>query len=113
MAWGFSLSWGRPPRVERVDSGSPADRAGLRPGDHVVFVDSTNVVTRAREDILSLIQAATNQLILEVYRKSGGGSGHINNTQRPSLVTIQSALDHHNGQQAIAFTTEVGTGVLV
>ncbi|KAK0179867.1 hypothetical protein PV327_005578 [Microctonus hyperodae] len=107
VAWGFSLSWGRPPRVERVDSGSPADRAGLRPGDHVVFVDTTNVVTRAREDILSLIQAATNQLILEVYRKSGGGSGHINNTQRPSLVTIQSALDHHNGQQAIAFTTEV------
>ncbi|XP_044595390.1 uncharacterized protein LOC123272572 isoform X3 [Cotesia glomerata] len=105
IPWGFSLSWGRPPRVERVDPGSPAERAGLMPGDHVVFVDTTNVVTRAREDILNFIQAATNQLILEIYRKSGA---HVN-TQRPSLVnvTLQPALDQPNGQGAIAFTAEV------
>ncbi|XP_034949072.1 uncharacterized protein PsGEF [Chelonus insularis] len=107
VPWGFSLSWGRPPRVERVDPNSPAERAGLRPGDHVVFVDTTNVVTRAREDILNLIQAATNQLILEVYRKSGP---HVSSTQRPSLVnvTLQPVPpDHSHGQQAIAFTAEI------
>lgn len=114
VAWGFSLSWGRPPRVERVDTGSPAERAGLRPGDHVVFVDTSNVVTLAREDILSLIQSATNQLILEVYRK---GAAH-STTQRPSLVnvTLQPAVDHPSVQAqppAVAFTAEVGTGVLV
>ncbi|XP_057325089.1 uncharacterized protein LOC130667491 isoform X2 [Microplitis mediator] len=105
IPWGFSLSWGRPPRVERVDPGSPAERSGLKPGDHVVFVDTTNVVTRLREDILNLIQAATNQLILEIYRKSGAHAI----TQRPSLVnvTLQPALDHPNSQGAIAFTAEV------
>ena len=112
MPWGFSLSWGRPPRVERVDTGSPAERAGLRPGDHVVFVDISNVVTLVREDILSLIQSATNQLVLEVYRK---GAAH-STTQRPSLVNVTLQPDQPNGQPqppAVAFTAEVGTGVFV
>ncbi|XP_023245428.1 uncharacterized protein LOC106636519 [Copidosoma floridanum] len=74
VPWGFSLSWGRPPRVERVDPGSPAERSGLRPGDYVVFVESSNVVTQPRDDILELIQAATSQLVLEVYRR--GVHGH-------------------------------------
>lgn len=114
VPWGFSLSWGRPPRVERVDTGSPAERSGLRPGDHVVFVDTSNVVTLPREDILSLIQSATNQLVLEVYRKGAASQSSI---QRPSIVnvTLQSAIEHPpNGQtSAVAFTAEVGTGVLV
>ncbi|XP_043276149.1 uncharacterized protein PsGEF [Venturia canescens] len=108
VPWGFSLSWGRPPRVERVDTGSPAERSGLRPGDHVVFVDTSNVVTLPREDILSLIQSATNQLILEVYRK---GAASQSSVQRPSVVnvTLQSAIEHsQNGQtSAVAFTAEV------
>ncbi|XP_033227024.1 uncharacterized protein LOC117179394 [Belonocnema kinseyi] len=98
--WGFSLSWGRPPRVERVDTASPAERAGLRPGDHVVFVESTNVVTRSREEILNLIQTATHQLILEVYRK-GGVRPTLN---RPSSVTIQAPSSQHH---SVTFTAEV------
>ena len=105
--------------MERVDPGSPADRSGLRPGDYVVFVEQTNVVTVARDDILELIQAATNQLIFEVYRR--GGHGHAvtstaGSVHRPSSVnvTLQAPVvgggNHH---QAIAFTAEVGTGVLV
>lgn len=110
VPWGFSLSWGRPPRVERVDPGSPAERSGLRPGDHVVFVDTTNVVTRPREEILGLIQAATNQLILEVYRKGG----HLHSSvHRPSSVNVSLQQPVSGGQHAVAFTAEVGTGVLV
>ncbi|XP_014484792.1 PREDICTED: uncharacterized protein LOC106749639 [Dinoponera quadriceps] len=102
IPWGFSLSWGRPPRVERVDPGSPAERSGLRPGDHVVFVETTNVVTRPRDEILGLIQAATNQLVLEVYRKGGYSSSH----NRPSSVnaTLQSAA---GSQHAVTFSAEI------
>ncbi|XP_043477014.1 uncharacterized protein LOC122508012 isoform X4 [Leptopilina heterotoma] len=100
IPWGFSLSWGRPPKVERVDTGSPAERSGLRPGDHVVFVETTNVVTRPREEILNLIQAATNQLILEVYRK-GGVQSSLN---RPSSVNIQAPTSQHH---SVTFTAEV------
>lgn len=96
--------------MERVDPGSPAERSGLRPGDHVVFVDTTNVVTRPREEILGLIQAATNQLILEVYRK--GGHMH-SSVHRPSSVNVSLQQPVSGGQHAVAFTAEVGTGVLV
>ncbi|CAL7948000.1 unnamed protein product [Xylocopa violacea] len=107
VPWGFSLSWGRPPRVERVDPGSPAERSGLRPGDHVVFVDMTNVVTRSREEILALIQTATNQLILEVYRK---GNVH-SSLHRPSSMNVGgSSLQQQpigGGHHAVAFNAEV------
>ncbi|KAI4488023.1 hypothetical protein M0804_004871 [Polistes exclamans] len=111
VPWGFSLSWGRPPRVERVDSASPAERSGLKPGDYVVFVETVNVVTKPRDEILSLIQAATNQLVLEVYRKGG-----IHSSQhRPSSmnVTLQQTVVGPPSQHAVAFNAEVGTGVLV
>ncbi|XP_043518784.1 uncharacterized protein LOC122533274 isoform X2 [Frieseomelitta varia] len=103
IPWGFSLSWGRPPRVERVDPGSPAERSGLRPGDHVVFVDMTNVVTRSREEILGLIQAATNQLILEVYRK---GNVH-SSMHRPNSMNVSLQQSIGVGHHAVAFNAEV------
>lgn len=98
--------------MERVDPGSPADRSGLRPGDHVVFVETTNVVTRPRDEILGLIQAATNQLVLEVYRKGGAQSSA---QHRPSSVnaTLQQSSASSNVQHAVTFNAEVGTGVLV
>ncbi|XP_058791920.1 uncharacterized protein LOC131664652 [Phymastichus coffea] len=115
LPWGFLLSWGRPPRVERIDPGSPAERSGLRPGDYVVFVESTNVVTQTRDDILELIRAATTQLILEVYRR--GVHGHAIVTtggtsaaarRRSSLnVTLQTpAVGVIAPPPAIAFTAE-------
>ncbi|CAK9810456.1 hypothetical protein ANTPLA_LOCUS6595 [Anthophora plagiata] len=104
IPWGFSLSWGRPPRVERVDPGSPAERSGLRSGDHVVFVDMTNVVTRSREEILGLIQAATNQLILEVYRK---GNVLHSSIHRPSSMNVNLQQSIAGGQHAVAFNAEV------
>lgn len=105
IPWGFSLSWGRPPRIERVDSDSPADKSGLRPGDYVVFVESSNVVTQPRDDILNLIQAAGNQLLLEIYRKGGHAAQATSSSlqERPS-----NSQQHH-----VTFTAEVGTGVLV
>ncbi|KAL2738015.1 uncharacterized protein V1478_002101 [Vespula squamosa] len=110
VPWGFSLSWGRPPRVERVDSGSPAERSGLKPGDYVVFVETTNVVTKPRDEILGLIQAATNQLVLEVYRKGGiHSSQHRPNSMN---VTLQQTVGPAS-QHAVAFNAEVGTGVLI
>ncbi|KYN06675.1 hypothetical protein ALC62_02333 [Cyphomyrmex costatus] len=106
IPWGFSLSWGRPPRVERVDPGSPAERSGLRPGDHVVFVETTNVVTRPRDEILGLIQAATNQLVLEVYRRGGAHSSGAHH--RPSSVnaTLQYSSASSNVQH-VTFNAEV------
>ncbi|XP_033610256.1 uncharacterized protein LOC111871707 isoform X3 [Cryptotermes secundus] len=67
--FGFSIAWTQPPRVERVEAGQPADRAGLRPGDYVIFVEKCNVVTMPEEEILHLIRSCGNHLTLEVYRR--------------------------------------------
>lgn len=125
------MSWGRPPRVERVDPGSPAERSGLRPGDYVVFVDLVNVVTQPRDYVLELIQAASNQLVLEVYRRSGlhhtstttttgttatvrRRSSSVNVTLQPPPTTTTTTTAPAPGvHHAVAFTAEVGTGVLV
>lgn len=39
-----------------MEAGLPADQAGLRPGDYVIFVEKTNVVTLPEEEILKLIK---------------------------------------------------------
>lgn len=43
-------------RVERVEAGLPADQAGLRPGDYVIFVGKSNVVTLQEDEILQIIK---------------------------------------------------------
>ncbi|XP_025602970.2 uncharacterized protein LOC105691992 isoform X2 [Athalia rosae] len=101
IPWGFSLSWGKPPKVERVDSGSPAERAGLKSGDYVVFIETTNVVTKPRDEILGLIQGATNQLLLEVYRKGGVQTPH-----RRSTVILQGPIPVSNTPHTVTFTAE-------
>lgn len=96
-----------------MDPGSPAERSGLRPGDHVVFVETTNVVTRPRDEILGLIQAATNQLVLEVYRKGGAQSSGAHRPSSVNATLEQSSVAEPKVQHAVTFSAEVGTGVLV
>lgn len=42
--------------MERVEAGQAADRAGIRPGDYVIFVDKFNVVTMSEEQVLQIIK---------------------------------------------------------
>lgn len=54
--FGFSVVWTHPPRIERVEKGLPAEKAGILPGDYIIFVDKYNVVTMPEIDILNLIK---------------------------------------------------------
>lgn len=54
--FGFSVVWTHPPRIERVEKGLPADKAGILPGDYIIFVDKHNVVMMPEIDILNLIR---------------------------------------------------------
>jgi C-terminal processing protease CtpA/Prc len=53
--FGFSVTWSRPPRVERVDAGLPAAAAGLLPGDYLIFVGSRNVVRMHEKEVMAAI----------------------------------------------------------
>lgn len=70
--YGFSIVWTHPPRVEKVEDNLPAQRAGILPGDFVIFVDKHNVVTMPELDILNLIRSQGTTLTLEIFRRPVG-----------------------------------------
>jgi hypothetical protein len=113
--------------VERVEAGLPADRAGLRPGDYVIFVEKHNVVTMPEDEILRLIHSCGNQLTLEVYRRvspnglvRGSNLSGSSNTMVPlpapprsSTTTSLDLSKRRLHLPQVTFSTEVGTGVIV
>lgn len=70
--YGFSIVWTHPPRVEKVEANLPAEKAGILPGDFVIFVDKHNVVTMPELDILNLIRSQGATLTLEIFRRPTG-----------------------------------------
>lgn len=131
-SFGFSIAWTHPPRVERVEAGLPADRAGLRPGDYVIFVDKTNVVMIPEEEILKLIKSCGNHLTLEIYHKVNPNGtitrssilGNIGLPQPPgrsstacsATTTATTSLELSKRRlhlPQVTFTSEVGSGIIV
>lgn len=68
--FGFSIVWTHPPRIANVEADSVADRCGIVPGDYLIFVGNHNVVTMPEMDILNLLKAQENTLILEIFRRT-------------------------------------------
>lgn len=83
--FGFSIVWTHPPRIEKVEAGLSADRNGIYPGDYVIFVDKHNVVTMPEMDILNLIKAQGNALVLEVFRRTASGTTATSTANRPQV----------------------------
>lgn len=67
--YGMSIVWTHPPRVERVEPGLSSEKAGILPGDYIVFINDENVVTMPEQDVLNLIKAQGNSLQLEIFRR--------------------------------------------
>lgn len=112
--FGFSVVWTHPPRVEKVEPNKPAARAGLLPGDFLVFVGEHNVVTMPEVDVLNLIRSQGAQLEIEVFRKP---------TQAASSATLKRAATTYETTAAaygtqpkharVEFCQEVGSGIIV
>ncbi|XP_074034007.1 protostome-specific GEF isoform X2 [Leptinotarsa decemlineata] len=85
--FGFSVVWTHPPRIERVEKGLPADKAGILPGDYIIFVDKHNVVMMPEIDILNLIRSYGSQLTLEIFRRNTSRNGSL-----PSVKRLSTAL---------------------
>ncbi|XP_053664906.1 uncharacterized protein LOC128714053 [Anopheles marshallii] len=97
--FGFSIVWTHPPRVEKVETGLSADRAGILPGDYVVFVDKHNVVTMPEQDVLNLIRTQGNSLLLEIFRRpqSTGGLQLQNRTNGLRNLSAGQTLSSNLG----------------
>lgn len=51
-SFGFSIVWTHPPRIEKIEPDSSAEKVGMLPGDYVVFIDKYNVVTMPGKKIV-------------------------------------------------------------
>uniref|UniRef100_A0A182WAV8 PDZ domain-containing protein n=1 Tax=Anopheles minimus TaxID=112268 RepID=A0A182WAV8_9DIPT len=89
--FGFSIVWTHPPRVEKVETGLSADRAGILPGDYVVFVDKHNVVTMPEQDVLNLIRTQGNSLLLEIFRRPQSSVGQQQQQNRTNGLRNMTA----------------------
>ncbi|KAL3807375.1 hypothetical protein ACHAXA_009827 [Cyclostephanos tholiformis] len=62
-------------RINRVDGGSPAERAGLRSGDTVIHVDNTNLDDGQRlylpEDVADMIRGPEGSKVAVVVERGG------------------------------------------
>ncbi|XP_045465500.1 uncharacterized protein LOC123674614 isoform X2 [Harmonia axyridis] len=90
--FGFSVVWTHPPRIERVEKGLPADRAGILPGDYLIFVDKHNVVMMPEIEILNLIRSYGNQLTLEIFRRNSSRNGSVPSVKRINSVGTVSSV---------------------
>ncbi|XP_018580022.1 uncharacterized protein LOC108917757 [Anoplophora glabripennis] len=88
--FGFSVVWTHPPRIERVEKGLPAERAGILPGDYIIFVDKHNVVMMPEIDILNLIRSYGSQLTLEIFRRNPSRNGSVPSVKRVSTPLATS-----------------------
>ncbi|KAL1506136.1 hypothetical protein ABEB36_005555 [Hypothenemus hampei] len=86
--FGFSVVWTHPPRIERVEKGLPAERAGILPGDYIIFVDKHNVVMMPEIDILNLIRSYGNQLTLEIFRRNPFRNGSVPSVHQKSTTIV-------------------------
>jgi C-terminal processing protease CtpA/Prc len=45
-----------PYRIQAIEHGAPADEAGLKTGDFIIFVGTKNVVKMNKDDVLQLFR---------------------------------------------------------
>ncbi|XP_063241261.1 regulator of G-protein signaling loco isoform X2 [Bacillus rossius redtenbacheri] len=64
--FGFTISGQQPCILSCIVAGSPAERAGLRPGDCLVSVNSQSVSKVPHDDVVRLIGASSSALRLQI-----------------------------------------------
>ncbi|XP_078038459.1 PDZ and LIM domain protein 5-like isoform X6 [Augochlora pura] len=79
--WGFRLQGGKdfgtPLVVQKVNSGSPAEAAGLKAGDAVIRVNSTEMYNLRHKDAQDVIVRAGNNFEVTVQRGGGTWKPHV------------------------------------
>ena len=64
--YGFTISGQNPCILSCIVSGSPADRTGLKTGDHLIAVNGQNVSRCTHDDVVRLIGSSRGVLLLQV-----------------------------------------------
>lgn len=96
--FGFSIVWTHPPRIENVEADSVADLCGILPGDYLIFVGKHNVVTMPEIDILNLIKAHQNTLILDIFRRTESNKAEMTGIKLPEANNLNTEVCSSHAQ---------------
>ena len=72
--------------IGKVDAGSPADQAGLRDGDRIIEVNSSNIETDTHKQVVDKIKAVSGKVTLLVVDQAADDYFRNNN------VTVSSQM---------------------
>ncbi|KAH0953879.1 hypothetical protein HN011_000694 [Eciton burchellii] len=93
--WGFRLQGGKdfgtPLIVQKVNSGSPAEAAGLKAGDAVIKVNTTEMYNLRHKDAQDVIVKAGNNFEMTVQRGGSTWKPHVTPTTTSLPSPIHSA----------------------
>ncbi|KAG8236671.1 hypothetical protein J437_LFUL014399 [Ladona fulva] len=99
--FGFTISGQRPCILSCIVPGSPAERAGLRPGDHLISVNCKSVARAPHDDVVRLVGASAPLLTLKVaetYYFSPSSDTSASDTEVVSPVASSSSSDADDGE---------------
>ncbi|XP_014477449.1 PREDICTED: PDZ and LIM domain protein Zasp isoform X2 [Dinoponera quadriceps] len=90
--WGFRLQGGKdfgtPLIVQKVNSGSPAEAAGLKAGDAVIKVNTTDMYNLRHKDAQDVIVRAGNNFEITVQRGGSTWKPHVT----PATASLPSPM---------------------
>lgn len=66
LGYGFTISGQNPCMLSCIVAGSPAEAAGLKPGDLLYFVNGQNVSRAFHDDVVRMVGLSTGSLVLQV-----------------------------------------------
>ncbi|XP_059145141.1 regulator of G-protein signaling 12-like isoform X2 [Physella acuta] len=66
LGYGFTISGQNPCMLSSIVAGSPAQAAGLKPGDLLYFVNGQNVSRAFHDDVVRMVGLSTGSLVLQV-----------------------------------------------
>uniref|UniRef100_A0A672IPU2 Glutamate receptor, ionotropic, delta 2 (Grid2) interacting protein, a n=1 Tax=Salarias fasciatus TaxID=181472 RepID=A0A672IPU2_SALFA len=99
MSFGFTLRGHAPVWIDSVIPGSPADKAGLKPGDRILFLNGLDMRTSSHEKVVSMLQGsgAMPTLVVEegpptfplAEQDIAGGSVPGERARSPALSSLQ------------------------
>lgn len=101
--YGFSVVEQSPVKIGRVDGASPAETAGLHPGDCIVKVNGQNVSRSQAASVAKLVKNGGQHLILEIQRLKQVSSETLDKTEfkQPSMnpydyLPMREVQNHQN-----------------
>uniref|UniRef100_A0A665TWW9 Glutamate receptor, ionotropic, delta 2 (Grid2) interacting protein, a n=1 Tax=Echeneis naucrates TaxID=173247 RepID=A0A665TWW9_ECHNA len=99
MSFGFTLRGHAPVWIDSVIPGSPADKAGLKPGDRILFLNGLDMRTSSHEKVVSMLQGsgAMPTLVVEdgpptftlAEQDLTGGGVSTERARSPALSSLQ------------------------